>query len=116
MSTDSTAHLRVVRAEARYEIWDDELGAEPTMAGFAQFETSGDAIKIVHTEIDNAFRGRGYAQVLAERSLADIIARDEVLWPLCPFYAKHLTTHLVEGLRVHWPFGQPVGAATPNTD
>lgn len=115
----SEENLRVVRNDAahRYEIYDDGApSGEPTLAGFAEFQQRPGIVKIFHTEIDHAFRGRGYADVLARRSLDDVIARDEVLWPLCPFYAKFLTENRVDGLRVHWPHGDPEGAATPGTD
>ena len=75
---------RVVRDEekGRYEIW---LGEK--IAGFSAFTASGDSLVFTHTEIDGAFAGRGLGSVLAARALDDVVARGEVIVPVCPFVA-----------------------------
>lgn len=80
--TDESA--RVVRNDEknRYEVW---LGEE--LAGFSAFTPDGDQLVFTHTEIDGAFAGKGLGKVLAGRALDDVVARGEVIVPVCPFIA-----------------------------
>jgi predicted GNAT family acetyltransferase len=82
MMTDESA--RVVRNDEknRYEVW---LGEE--LAGFSAFTPDGDQLVFTHTEIDGAFAGKGLGKVLAGRALDDVVARGEVIVPVCPFIA-----------------------------
>lgn len=75
---------RVVRDDekSRYEIW---LGDE--LAGFSAFTATGDQLVFTHTEIDGAFAGKGLGKVLASGALDDVVARGEVIVPVCPFIA-----------------------------
>src|SRR5690606_15151304 len=50
--------------KSRYEIF---LGDQ--LAGFVEYEESGDRIDFVHTEIDDAFSGQGLGSAPAERAL-----------------------------------------------
>ncbi|CDK01898.1 Predicted acetyltransferase [Microbacterium sp. C448] len=83
----------------RYELKDgDEL------AGFAVFELSeGGRIAFTHTQIDKAFRGRGFGDIIASESLADAARRGETIVPLCPFIASYLKDHEVPGGVIDWP-------------
>jgi predicted GNAT family acetyltransferase len=82
MMTDESA--RVVRNDekSRYEIW---LG--DSLAGFGAFTPEGDQLVFTHTEIDEAFAGKGLGKVLAAGALDDVVARGEVIVPVCPFIA-----------------------------
>ncbi len=84
---------------SRYELTDgDEL------AGFAVFDLSeGGRIAFTHTEIDKAFRGRGFGDIIASESLADAARRGETIVPLCPFIARYLKDHEVPGGIIDWP-------------
>lgn len=82
--------------DARYEIRvDGEL------AGFTEFEP-GDAGRVVfpHTEIDPAFGGRGLGSTLVGEAMADAARRGDTVVPECPFVARYLAEHPVDGLRV----------------
>lgn len=78
--TDESA--RVVRNDekSRYEVW---LG--DSLAGFSAFTPDGDQVVFTHTEIDEAFAGKGLGKVLAAGALDDVVARGEVIVPVCPF-------------------------------
>lgn len=84
---------------SRYELKDgDEL------AGFAVFELSeGGRIAFTHTQIDKAFRGRGFGDIIASESLADAARRGETIVPLCPFIASYLKDHEIPGGIIDWP-------------
>tara|TARA_R110002020_G_scaffold5910_6_gene24303 strand:+ start:2686 stop:3057 length:372 start_codon:yes stop_codon:yes gene_type:complete len=84
---------------SRYELQDgDEL------AGFAVFELSeGGRIAFTHTQIDKAFRGRGFGDIIASESLADAARRGETIVPLCPFIASYLKDHEIPGGIIDWP-------------
>ena len=86
MSTES----KVVHNEAenRYEVWvGDEL------AGFTQYTESGDDTVFIHTEIGDAFGGRGLGSVLARQALDDVVERGRTIVPLCPFIAGFIEKH-----------------------
>ena len=88
---------------SRYELHDggSDGGA---VAGFAAFQLSeGGRIAFTHTEIDKAFRGRGFGDIIASESLADAARRGEIIVPLCPFIARYLKDHEVAGAVVDWP-------------
>jgi predicted GNAT family acetyltransferase len=85
-ATDGSAAdpAKVVRDDekGRYEIWlADQL------AGFSAFTADGDSLVFTHTEIDGAFAGKGLGKVLASGALDDVVARGEVIVPVCPFIA-----------------------------
>jgi predicted GNAT family acetyltransferase len=83
---------------SRYEIHSDGV-----LAGFAEYERREGEILFVHTEVDPAFQGNGLAGRLAADALADAAASGETIVPYCPYIAKYLTTHEVEGASIRWP-------------
>ncbi len=94
------ATTTVVRNDAkdRYDLHVDD-----TVAGFAHFRRdSRDRLVFDHTEIDNAFAGRGLGKALAAEAFADVAERGEVVVPECPFIVKYLRENEVAGLRVEW--------------
>jgi predicted GNAT family acetyltransferase len=100
METD----LRVAdnRDELRYELWFGE-----TLAGFIKYQSGPGAITLIHTEVDNAFEGRGLGGRLVASALDDIRARGLKLVPVCPFVRAYLRRHpehkdlVVRGRAVH---------------
>lgn len=81
-----------------------DLHVDDVLAGFAHFRRDArDRLVFDHTEIDDAFAGRGLGKVLASEALADVASRDEVVVPECPFIVKYLHRTEVTGLRVEWP-------------
>ena len=74
--------------EQRYEISVD--GAP---AGFAEYEREGGDYALVHTEIDDAFSGRGLGSALVAATLSDLRTRGIGVLPYCPFVRRYLDRH-----------------------
>jgi NAD+ kinase len=74
--------------ESRYEIL---LGGE--VAGMLHYRRHGDLVELAHTEIDQAFEGRGLAGRLASAALADARARSTPVRVTCPFVQSYLQRH-----------------------
>jgi predicted GNAT family acetyltransferase len=73
---------------SRYEVYVDE-----TRAGFVEYELRGDAIVLVHTEVDPVFEGRGLGSQLAAGALDGARSRNLRVVPLCPFISRYLSHH-----------------------
>lgn len=76
------------RDRSRYEVRVDG-----EMAGFAQYVMRGGRIVFVHTEIDDAFEGKGVGSALAKGALDDVRARGLPVVPICPFIASYIERH-----------------------
>ena len=72
----------------RYEI---RVGGETI--GFAAYRDRDGQRVFHHTEIDDAFTGRGLASVLVGRALADTRDAGKRVVPVCPYVAAHLRRH-----------------------
>lgn len=72
----------------RYEAYLDG-----TLAGFAQYRDSTAAIELFHTEVGDAFSGRGVAGELARFALDDIRAKGTKVLPTCEFMAGWIAGH-----------------------
>ncbi|TLG14858.1 N-acetyltransferase [Nocardia cyriacigeorgica] len=88
--TESTVATTVAdnHDKHRFEIF---YGGE--LAGFAEYEERGDEIVFVHTEIDDAFGGKGLGTTLAHQAIQDVIARGKTIRPECPFIKSYLDKH-----------------------
>ncbi|MFE2143872.1 GNAT family N-acetyltransferase [Streptomyces sp. NPDC059456] len=90
--SEQTATAPVVQrvdARHRYEILvDDER------AGLTAYRDRNDQRVFFHTEIDDAYAGRGLAAILVEQALTDVRASGMRIVPVCPYVAKYLTKHL----------------------
>jgi predicted GNAT family acetyltransferase len=87
---ESDSSVRVVDNpdKARYEAYvGDEL------AGFATYRARPGTVVLVHTEVDDAFEGRGVGGRLAAGALDDLRARGVKVEPLCPFIARYIQRH-----------------------
>lgn len=84
--------------QSRYEVRTDGM-----LAGFAEFDRRHGAIRFTHTEVDAAFQGQGLAGRLAADALKDAAASGDAIVPLCPYIAKYLRTHVIEGAEIRWP-------------
>jgi predicted GNAT family acetyltransferase len=75
--------------ERRYEAWlDGEL------AGVAVYALREHAIVFLHTEVDDAFSGRGVGSALARGALDDVrAAGDRDVVPQCPFIKGYIDKH-----------------------
>jgi uncharacterized protein len=80
--------VRDNRSADRFEILVDG-----TVVGWLTYRRSGDRLTAIHTEVDEAYAGRGLATRLVASALEMI--RDEGLTvrPSCPFVAAYLDKH-----------------------
>jgi uncharacterized protein len=70
--------------ESRYEVYDGDQ-----LAGFSEYQLIGSLISFTHTEIGDAFSGRGLARQLVGDQLADARRRGLSVLPFCP-YVRHV--------------------------
>ncbi|MEA2146570.1 MAG: uncharacterized protein QOG59_2157, partial [Solirubrobacteraceae bacterium] len=74
--------------EQRYEaVVDGEL------AGFAAYRTQPGLISFVHTEVEDAFEGRGVGSILIREALEDVRRRGFEVLPFCPFVNSFIAEH-----------------------
>ena len=74
--------------KARFEIL-----ADGELAGFAQYDLSGDEIAFTHTQTDDRFRGQGIAGLLVQSSLDAARERHLAVLPYCPFVRDWIAGH-----------------------
>ncbi|HTK62476.1 MAG TPA: GNAT family N-acetyltransferase [Pseudonocardia sp.] len=70
-----------------------EITVDGKLAGFADYRTRADRVVITHSEIDDAYQGRGLAGRLTRTALDDIRAKDLLVTPLCPYTASYIRKH-----------------------
>ena len=70
-----------------------EVRVDGVLAGFARYQRGPGQISFTHTEIDDAFGGRGLAGRLARKSLDDALASGLSVLPFCPFYLGWIQKH-----------------------
>jgi predicted GNAT family acetyltransferase len=78
------------RVERNGEKYRYELFVGERLAGFSEYHESGNRVVFTHSEVDDAFSGRGLGSVLARGALDDAVAREKVIVPVCPFIAAYL--------------------------
>lgn len=88
--TDDLEVTVVQNAELRrYEAWVD--GA---LAGFAEYRARGaDTVVFTHTEVDDAFEGKGVASRLIRYALDDVRDQGRSVVARCPFVAAYIREH-----------------------
>jgi predicted GNAT family acetyltransferase len=72
----------------RYEVWVGDA-----LAGFTVYRPRGEVYTFSHTEIDDAFGGRGLGSVLIKYALDDMRARGIAVLPDCPFVRRYISRH-----------------------
>jgi predicted GNAT family acetyltransferase len=70
-----------------------ELRVAGALAGITQFRDRAGQRVFFHTEIADAFQGKGLSAVLIAEALADTRAAGLRIVPVCPAVAKYLTRH-----------------------
>lgn len=94
--TDKTGAAVGIRLEAGDPIGSYtvrlEDGSTVGRAEFVDLPGTQDRI-FVHTEVDEAFGGRGLAGLLVREALDDSIRRSITVVPVCPVFARHLKEH-----------------------
>ncbi|GGU98786.1 N-acetyltransferase [Streptomyces litmocidini] len=84
----ATPVVRRVDPRHRYEILVDG-----ERAGLTAYRDRDDRRVFFHTEVDEAYAGRGLASILVEQALADVRASGMRIVPVCPYVAKFLKKH-----------------------
>jgi uncharacterized protein len=90
MTAEPTAQVTVHNnvPASRYEA---EVDGQP--AGFAAYRLAGDGVVFTHTEVADAWEGRGVASALARWALDDVAASGRAIAPRCPFIAAYIRRH-----------------------
>ena len=70
-----------------------EITVDGALAGFAFYRLRPGHITFVHTEIDDAYGGRGLGGQLARAALDAARARGLVVRPDCPFIKSWIAKH-----------------------
>jgi len=75
---------------SRYEL---RVGEE--LAGFVEYKLGhhDSVISLVHTQVDDAFQGKGLAAHLARYSLDDARERGLAVLPFCPYINSWIKKH-----------------------
>jgi hypothetical protein len=74
--------------ESRYEILVDG-----TVAGFTTYKLHSDRISLIHTEVAEAYSGRGLASRLVAEELDDVRRRGLDVLPFCPLVRQFIEDH-----------------------
>ena len=70
-----------------------EIHVDGKVAGFTQYRERPEAIDFVHTEVDDAFEGRGLAGELARAALDDVRSQGRKVIATCPFMKGWIEKH-----------------------
>jgi hypothetical protein len=81
-------HVRDVPERTRYEVTSDG-----ELAGFAEYRDMDGARVFIHTEVFDAFEGKGIGTALARGALDDVRWSGRRLVALCPFIAAYIERH-----------------------
>jgi predicted GNAT family acetyltransferase len=70
-----------------------EVLADGQVAGYVEYELDPGTILFIHTEIDEAYEGKGLASMLVRHVLDDARERGLAVLPLCPFVRGWIGRH-----------------------
>ena len=70
-----------------------EIHVDGRLAGFAQYRTKPGLLVFTHTEIDDAFEGRGLGSALVRAALDAARSRGVGVRPDCPFVRAYIARH-----------------------
>ena len=70
-----------------------EVLADGEVAGFVDYQLGQGEILLVHTEIDEAYEGKGLGSVLVRHVLDTARDRGLAVLPLCPFVRSWIGRH-----------------------
>ena len=90
-NAETSPEIEIVRKEQRHRY---EALLDGELAGFMTYRLHEGTIELVHTEIDDAFEGKGVGSVFV-RDVLDEIRRDGTrrVIPSCPFVAEWIDRH-----------------------
>ncbi|MCW2599808.1 MAG: acetyltransferase family protein [Frankiales bacterium] len=72
---------------------DYEITVDGVHAGLSAFQERSGTVVFTHTEIDDAFEGKGIGSQLARAALDDVRQRGLSVVPLCPFIKEWIGRH-----------------------
>lgn len=75
------------------------------LAGWVDYRRVRDRLVAIHTEVPEAFGGRGIASALVRRVIADARATETRITPRCPFFVAHFERHPEDRDLVAYPRG-----------
>ncbi|MFD0973099.1 GNAT family N-acetyltransferase [Plantactinospora endophytica] len=75
-------------ARRRFEILVDDA-----LAGFVAYQIQSGTKVLVHTEVDEAFEGKGVGSALARGTLDQLRDRGELVAVTCPFLLTFIERH-----------------------
>ncbi|WP_232663500.1 GNAT family N-acetyltransferase [Pseudonocardia sp. TRM90224] len=84
----TVSEVRDATERSRFEVL-----VEGVVAGFAEYELRGHTIAFTHTEMDQAYSGRGLASRLIKAALESARERDLRVLPFCPFVRSWIEKH-----------------------
>jgi predicted GNAT family acetyltransferase len=70
-----------------------EITADGELAGFAEYRDVEGARVFTHTEVLDAFEGKGIGSALVRGALDDQRAAGNKIVPLCPFVDRYIRDH-----------------------
>ena len=70
-----------------------ELRSGDQLVGTIVYRLNGDVIRLIHTEVPEAFSGQGHAATLARSALDDARARGLKVKPDCPYVRSYIQKH-----------------------
>ena len=70
-----------------------ELLVDGDYAGRADYRVRDGVVVIVHSEVDERFRGQGLGSKLVTRTLDLLRSRGEKVKVVCPFFAAYVEKH-----------------------
>jgi uncharacterized protein len=70
-----------------------EIDADGTVAGFAAYQLGDGRITFTHTEIDDAYEGKGLGSTLVRHALDAARERGLAVLPACPFVREWIARH-----------------------
>jgi predicted GNAT family acetyltransferase len=70
-----------------------ELLADREVAGYVEYQLTPGEIMFIHTEIDEAYEGKGLGSVLVRHALDETRERGLAVLPLCPFVRSWISRH-----------------------
>ena len=88
MATTPATTVRDNPAQLRYELLIDDQ-----RIGEIRYRIEGDAVALVHTEIDPGYEGRGLGTRLVEEALLDLRERGHRVIPICPLVRRYIDGH-----------------------
>lgn len=70
-----------------------EARVDGSLAGFAEYTVRDGVWHFDHTEVDDAYEGKGVGSTLAREALADVRERGVRIVPDCPFIKRWIDRH-----------------------